>query len=347
MSQDKKTFPLAAALVFLFASLAVTFWRLLGYAPAPVDPAWALPEVTAAPAGAVTVRFTGTTTLLFSDGVTAWMTDGWFSRPGPWPLLMGAIEPDLDAISTGLAKNELTQLAAVLPLHSHYDHAMDAPEVAKRTGALLLGSEATANIGRGWGLPETQMRVLSDGVPVQLGAFTITPMESRHFTYASEKMVAELIDDWQINEPLTPPASAMDYKLGKAYILHVEHPAGSFLVIGSAGYLPGQLEGIDVDLLFLGLGGLGSQTEVYREELWQETALRVSPERIIPVHWDSLIGPIEGPFTGEIRLASLFSGNPELVREFIDSKIAAHPEISWNTLPRYRLVVILDSPADD
>lgn len=301
----------------------------------------------AAPAGAVTVRFTGTTTMLFSDGETAWMTDGWFSRPDPWSLLFGKIEPDLDVISTGLARNGVTELAAVLPLHSHYDHAMDSPEVAKRTGALLLGSEATANIGRGWGLPEAQLRVLRDGVPVRLGAFTITPIESRHLPYASEAMVEKLIDDWQIDAPLTPPASAMDYKLGKAYILHVEHPAGSFLIIGSAGYVPDQLAGIDVDLLFLGMGGLGTQTEAYREELWQETALQVNPERIIPVHWDSLIGPIEGPFTGEIKLASLFLGNTELLREFIDSKIAAHPDISWNTLPRYRPVVILDSPSDD
>ena len=33
--------------------------------------------------GAVTVRFSGTATLVFSDGETRWMTDGWFSRPGP------------------------------------------------------------------------------------------------------------------------------------------------------------------------------------------------------------------------------------------------------------------------
>ena len=38
-------------------------------------------------------------------------------------------------IARGLARNEVTTLAAVIPVHSHYDHAMDAPEVARRTGA--------------------------------------------------------------------------------------------------------------------------------------------------------------------------------------------------------------------
>ena len=65
---------------------------------------------------------------------------------------------------------------------------MDAPEVARRTGAMLMGSEATANIGRGWGLPEEQIQVLSHRVPVQLGAFVITPIESRHFQFPDPAM---------------------------------------------------------------------------------------------------------------------------------------------------------------
>jgi L-ascorbate metabolism protein UlaG (beta-lactamase superfamily) len=122
------------------------------YDDPPVDPAWAINGSEQIPTGAVTVRFSGTATLLFSDGQTQWMTDGWFTRPGPLRLLAGKISPDLQAIEQGLANNHVTTLAAVLPLHSHYDHAMDAPEVARRTGAQLLGSESTANIARGWGL---------------------------------------------------------------------------------------------------------------------------------------------------------------------------------------------------
>ncbi len=129
------------------------------------------------------MRFSGTATLLFSDGETQWMTDGWFTRPGPLRLLLGKIGPDLQAIEQGLAANHVDKLAAVLPVHSHYDHAMDAPEVARRTGALLLGSESTANIGRGWGLPESQIQVLVDRQPVHLGKFVITPIESRHFEF--------------------------------------------------------------------------------------------------------------------------------------------------------------------
>ena len=150
---------IAVATVVLL--LAAAWGYLFSYPPPPVDPAWELEPTTEIPEGAVTVRYAGTATLLFSDGVTHWMTDGWFSRPGPLTTLFGRIEPDLANIHWGLEAMAVDRLAAVIPLHSHYDHAMDSPEVARRTGATVYGSEATANICRGWELPEAQIVRLS------------------------------------------------------------------------------------------------------------------------------------------------------------------------------------------
>ena len=44
------------------------------------------------------------TTLVFSDGETTWMTDGWFSRPGPLRIAMGKIEPDLSSMAAVLER---------------------------------------------------------------------------------------------------------------------------------------------------------------------------------------------------------------------------------------------------
>jgi L-ascorbate metabolism protein UlaG (beta-lactamase superfamily) len=327
---------LLALLLILLAGAAYLF----GYPPAPVDPDWEVAPATTIPTGAVTVRYSGTATLLFSDGETQWMTDGWFTRPGPLQTLLGKIEPDMEAISFGLQQNEVDKLAAVFPMHSHYDHAMDTPEVARRTGALVLGSEATANIARGWGLPESQIRVVTDGEKIQLGNFTLTPIESRHFTFPDPEMVAQLLTNSAIDEPLQPPVSAFDYKLGKAYMLHVAHPRGSFLVIGSAGVIPGQLAGMDVDAVFLGVGGLGSQTTQYREQYWSETVSQIRPGKIIPIHWDSLTGPLDGPFTGEVRIAGFLAAGAEDTLRFLQSREAENPDIVFQTLPRFKPVVL-------
>jgi L-ascorbate metabolism protein UlaG (beta-lactamase superfamily) len=268
------------------------------------------------------------------------MTDGWFTRPGPLELLLTKIAPDLEAIEKGLARNAVRRLAAVFPVHSHYDHAMDAPEVARRTGALLLGSESTANIGRGWGLAESQIRSVRDRQPISLGRFTLTPIESRHFQFPNPLMAKRALENPEITTPLVPPVRAFDYRLGKAYALHVSHPRGSWLIQGSAGFVEGGLEGFEAEVVFLGIGGLGSQTDAYREGYWRETIGWTSPSRVIPIHWDSLTGPIEGPFTGPVRAAGFLSAGSDLTLEFLEQKEAAHPEIEFLTLPRYDEVVL-------
>jgi L-ascorbate metabolism protein UlaG (beta-lactamase superfamily) len=331
---------LAIAGIAILGLAGFAAYLLNTYEDAPVDPAWAVGGAERVPPGSVTVRYTGTATLVFSDGETTWMTDGWFSRPGPLELLLARIAPDLSAIESGLARNEIDRAAAVFPVHSHYDHAMDAPEVARRTGAVLLGSSSTANIGRGWGLPEEQIRVVRDREPIRLGRFTLTPIESRHFQFPDPAVRERALGDPVITEPLVPPVGAFEYKLGVAYVLHVAHPRGTALIVGSAGYVEGSLEGMEADVVFLGTGGLGSQTNAYRETYWRETVGRVRPGRVIPIHWDSLTGPIEGAFTGPVRAMGFLSTGTHLALEFLKQKESDDPDLRFMTLPRFDPVVL-------
>jgi L-ascorbate metabolism protein UlaG (beta-lactamase superfamily) len=314
--------------------------QLTTYQNPAVDPAWAVPGSERVPQNAVTVRWTGTATLVFSDGETTWLTDGWFSRPGPLALLFGEIQPDRTAIAAGLARNGVSRAAAVFPMHSHYDHAMDAPEVARLTGALLIGSESTANIGRGWGLPEDRIRVVSDREPIALGRFTLTPIESRHFQFPDPQIREQALGNPLISEPLVPPAGAFDYRLGKAYVLHVSHPLGTWLIVGSAGFVEGALANFPADVVFLGVGGLGTQTRDYREAYWRETIELTRPHRIVPIHWDSLTGPIEGPFTGPVSAARFLTRGGDETLAFLKQKEAENRERRFLTLPRYEEVVL-------
>jgi len=334
-----KAFLIVIGLLVVGVSLFITY-ALNVYKQAPVDPLWEMSSTDVTPEGALTVRYTGTSTLLFSDGETQWMVDGWFSRPGVLTLARGEFGPDLQAITQGLAANEVTSLAAVIPMHSHYDHAMDAPEVARRTGATLMGSESTANIGRGWGLSESQIQVFENRTPVHVGNFTITPIESQHFQFADPKVREQALGDPMITEPLVPPVPVFGYKLGKAYVLHVSHPKGSFVVVGSAGYVEGALDNFQADTIFLGVGGLGSQTEPYRQAYWRETVTTTSAQRVIPIHYDSLTAPIQRPFKGPVMAMAFFAGGVENTLSFLQSKRSQNPGLIFQTLPRYDEVVL-------
>lgn len=262
-----------AAIAFV---LFVVGWWLLNDRPSLAQ----YDSMHAAPAtpGAVSVRFLGVATILIDDGETALLTDGFFSRPGALQLLFGEVEPDQEAIARGLRRAGITKLAAVIVNHSHYDHAMDAPEVAKRTGALLVGSESTANVGRGLGLDEAQIRVPKVGEPMHYGRFVVTLLPSRH--------APTDFTGGEITQPLRPPVPAKAYLEGRSFAVLVEHAGKSLLINASAGFEPAALRAVKADVVLLGVGSLDRRPQEYREHYWREVVAAVGAKRVIPIHWD-------------------------------------------------------------
>lgn len=254
-------------------------------------------SLTLAPAdntapGTVRVRFGGVATLVFDDGETAWMTDGFFSRPGVLATAATRIGPDPQRIDDALQKMGVTRLAAVVPVHSHYDHAMDSPVVAQRTGAKLIGSVSTMRIGRGLGLPPAQMQLVQSGEQVRLGKFTLRFIASRHSpTPYSDGHSVELIET-----DLVPPQRVFAWREGTVWSIHVAHDGGgTWLVQGSAGFVPGALAGLRADTVFLGTGTLGKKSEAYRAQFWNETVSAVGAKRVVPIHWDNFWLALDEP----------------------------------------------------
>jgi len=286
---------LLAVLALLVLGAGWLFHRLNDHPSlAPYASLWLASQQPAAAGPRVTVTFLGVSTLLISDGETSLMTDGFFTRPSKASVLLGRIAPDPALIASSLERAGVHELAAVIAVHSHYDHAMDSPEVARRTGALLVGSESTANIGRGVGFPEQRIRVVQAGAPMRFGAFTVTAVQSKHFPHGMAM--------GEIRAPLVPPARATDYLEGGSFSLLVAHAAGTLLIHGSAGWLDGALAGRHADVVLLGIGGLGTRDEAYREDYWGAVVEAVGPRCVIPTHWDDFTLPLSAPLEAAPRL---------------------------------------------
>jgi L-ascorbate metabolism protein UlaG (beta-lactamase superfamily) len=246
----------------------------------------------------MTVTFLGVATLLFDDGETAIMTDGFFSRPSMLSLLN--VTPDRDRITRALQRAGVKSLAAVIPVHSHYDHVMDSPIVAQQTNALLVGSRSTANIGRSYQLPEDRMRVVANGETLVFGRFKVTFIHSAHLPtgFATGEIIA----------PLTLPAKVGEYKEGDCYSLLIEHDGRSILVQGSAGFVPGALKGRRADVVYLGVGGLGTRDALYQQNYWDEIVRATGARRVIPIHWDDFFKSLDEPLvpSGDFDLSMRF-----------------------------------------
>lgn len=248
------------------------------------------PSPTPAAPNTVRVTFMGVACLLFNDGENSILVDGFFTRPTRGSVILGKVSPDSALIHQALARAGVRHLDAVVVTHSHYDHAMDCAEIAKQTGAVVLGSESTANIVRGAGLPEERARLMKHSSSADFGRFHVTYLRSEHAPSA-----AMTIAGGNIRKPLHVPARAYHYQEGGTYSILIDHGDEHFLVQSSAGFVPGALHGRKADIVFLGVGLLGKQTDHYREQFWTEVVQSVGAKRLIPIHWDDFMRPLDEP----------------------------------------------------
>lgn len=239
--------------------------------------------------GGLAVTFLGVSTLLLDDGEHAVMTDGFFSRPSLLRVGLGRIAPDDARIGAALDRLALgDRLRAVVPVHTHFDHALDSAEVARRTGAVVLGSASAAQLARGAGLPEDRIAVAEPGVPVVHGSFTLELLESEHCP--PDRYPG------RITAPVVPPARAAAYRCGEAWSVLMTHASGrTALVQGSAGFVPGALAGRSAEVAYLGVGQLGVQDEGYIRSYWRDTVTAVGAREVVLIHWDDFFRPLDRP----------------------------------------------------
>lgn len=256
------------------------------------DPAGDAPDESG---DAVRVTWLGISTLLFDDGETQILIDGTFTRLSIADLLgVRRVRSDVAAVNYALDRFRINRLAAIVPVHSHFDHAIDAGHVANRTTAVILGSESTANIARGANVPVDQYQTLASGESRHFGNFTVTLIETDHAPFGP---LDEGFFPGVIDEPLEQPARVNAWRSGAVFSVFVSHPRGSTLVQGSAGFIPNLLADRQADVVMLGVGGLASLGSDYAHEYWRETVTATGAADVYAIHFEDFTLPF-----GDIRL---------------------------------------------
>lgn len=314
---------LCAALLAVLAAAGALAWAWRDRA-SPDDLPWPVAPA-AGEGGQVTVTWLGITTLLIDDGETQVLTDGTFSRPSLFEIAtLRPLHSDIDAINDAVSRYRISRLAAIVPVHSHFDHTMDAGHVANRTRAILLGSESTANVARGERVPVSQYQILASGESRQFGDFGITLIESAHAPLGGggRPPLAGTID-----EPLTQPARVTDWREGGSWSVLLSHPAGTALIQASGGFVPGALPEGGIDVVLLGVAGLSRLGRDYVAEYWRETVERTGARHVHPVHFEDFTRPF-----GEIALFPRVVDDVTLTAAWLD-ELAAETGVGISRLP--------------
>jgi L-ascorbate metabolism protein UlaG (beta-lactamase superfamily) len=176
----------------------------------------------------------------------------------------------------------------ILITHGHLDHLLDAPYIAVRTGANIIGSVSVINISRARSVPEQQLIAVKGGEDYQFDGLSLrvipslhTPLFGKHYgslTFAGSTLAGHAPQD------LKPPLRESAYVEGGtlAYLLRMD--GHRILITGTMNFIERELQGLMPDIAIVGAGP--SRKESYRYAQRVMGALN-DPPLVLPTHWDS------------------------------------------------------------
>jgi len=178
------------------------------------------------------------------------------------------------------------RVAGVLVGHTHFDHAIDVPEIARRHGCSAYGSSSLARLMRLHGLGELAVEV-SAHHPYELGPFKVTFVPSLH----SKLLLGLAVPfDGELTCEHLDALSPAAYRCGQVWGIHIEVAGVSFYHQGSANLVDDAICHRGVDVFLAGIAGRS-----FTRDYWQRILTRLEPRTVVASHFDDFFRPLEGP----------------------------------------------------
>ena len=232
----------------------------------------------------VALTYLGGAGWIISDGRVTIVIDPYVSRP-PIHSATDPLVPDEAAIDKRIPKADY-----VLIHHSHVDHMLDAPYLARSRGAQLIGHESATNIARAGGVPDSQLITVRGGEDYEFGSFSLRVIPSLHSTLDRKHYYDSRIAPRDIKLP----QRAEGYPEGGSLAYLIRIGGRKILTFGSMNYIERELEGLRPDVVLVGWNR--SQVENY-DYLGRLMRVLDRPPIVLPTHWDDGSLPFESPQT--------------------------------------------------
>jgi L-ascorbate metabolism protein UlaG (beta-lactamase superfamily) len=189
-------------------------------------------------------------------------------------------------------------VAGVLVGHTHFDHAVDAPAIARRYGAKAYGSESLAHLMRLHGLGGLAVDVIPHK-RYELGPFGVRFVPSRHSKLLFGRKVPM---DGELTcahlDGLCPGA----YRCGQVWGIRIDVAGVSLYHQGSADLDDDELRDGPVDVFLAGVAGRS-----FTPRFWERILPRLDPRVVVPTHYDDFFAPLGKrlEFVRQVRFAEL------------------------------------------
>ena len=210
------------------------------------------------------------------------LVDPYFSRP----TLDGPIASDPQAVAAHAPK----RADLIVIGHSHVDHLLDAPAVARATGAQIMGSDSTARVARSLDVPANQVIPIKGGEDYAFDGFSVRVIPSLH----------SVIDRQALGGPVTvvPPVRFDDWAEGGTFNYLVRVGGHEIFVSSTANFIERELAGLQPDIAII---ATGLRQEIHDYTCRLLTALG-KPRLVYTTHFDNWRGPpVDEPSSDDLK----------------------------------------------
>jgi L-ascorbate metabolism protein UlaG (beta-lactamase superfamily) len=190
------------------------------------------------------------------------------------------------------------EVVGVLVGHTHFDHAVDAPAIARRFDCSAYGSDSLVTLMGLHGLAERAVEV-EPYRTYELGPFEVSFTPSVH-----SKLLLGLAVPYdgaltcEHLDSLSPSA----YRCGQVWGNAIAGAGVRLYHQGSANLIDDAIREKGVDVFLAGVAGRG-----FTEDYWKRILPRLEPRVVVPTHYDNFFRPLGDPmeFVANAQLSEL------------------------------------------
>nr|MBK7070363.1 MBL fold metallo-hydrolase [Deltaproteobacteria bacterium] len=232
--------------------------------------------------GPIRVTWLGTAGFAIEHAGTVVLIDPYLTRASLPTLIASPLRSDHSAIARHAPKAD-----AIVAGHTHFDHVLDVPAIARATGAKVFGSRSCATLCLGSGVPAAQVVDVEGsmrGEPLQaeVGPFTLRFIPSVHSAF----MLGRVPFPGDISDCDQVPMRSHHYRCGAVFGVELRVAGKTLYHLGSADLLDVRAPR-DVDLLLMCVAGW-TTTPRFTDRVMRA----FTPRAILLSHWDNFFSPM-------------------------------------------------------
>jgi L-ascorbate metabolism protein UlaG (beta-lactamase superfamily) len=243
-----------------------------------------LPRLASSGGGPVSVRWLGTAGFELECEGTHVLVDPYLTRASLFQCATSRLVPDAAEIARVVRRAD-----AVVAGHTHFDHVLDVPAIAKQTGARVFGSRSCAELCRASGVAEQKIVDVESSMRrepfrVEIGPFDIRFIPSVHSPLAAGRVPFP----GEISDCDAVPLRVHEYRCGAVFAVDFRVAGRRIYHLGSANLIDGATPRGPIDLALVCVAGWQTAPRFIERVTGQ-----LDFGAVWLSHWDAFWTPLE------------------------------------------------------